>query len=110
MRLHWKPTLGSNTKLATSGPTAAPAVLNKVVIPVLFIRSSTLAWTRATMVGNKTPDKNETGNVKARHSNTICGQEARLKAPPAVFTASPGKKRYDKSTAIAVSSRRIGSN
>ena len=85
-------------------------MLNKVVIPVLFIRSSTLAWTTTTMVGNKIPDKNETGNIKARHSNAICGQDAMLKAPPGVFTASPGKKRYDKSTAIAVSNNRIGSN
>ena len=39
------PDAGRRTKLASSGPNAAPVVLSSVVIPVLFIRSSTLACT-----------------------------------------------------------------
>src|SRR5262245_2792016 len=58
---------------------------------------------RATMVGNTIPDKNDTGNINARHSNATCHHEAILKAPAAVFTASPGNNRYEKSTAIAAS-------
>jgi hypothetical protein len=56
------------------------------------------------MVGNKVPDKNETGNIKAAPRMAICHQEAKLKAPARVPIASPGKHRYDKSTAIAARS------
>src|SRR6267378_6106552 len=98
--------LGRSMKLARSGPAAAPVVLNSVVIPVLFIRSSTLACTRAAMLGNKTPDKKAAGTIKARHSSAICGHEARLKGPAGVLTASPGKNRYDKSVVIAARSNR----
>ena len=42
--------LGNSTKLASSGPVAAPAVLNSVVIPILFMRSRTLACTHAAIV------------------------------------------------------------
>src|SRR5436190_22389078 len=62
------------------------------------------------MVGNKIPDKNEAGNIKARHRRAICHQEARLKAPVGVLTASPGKNAYDKSTAMPVSINRTGRN
>src|SRR5919108_3984062 len=58
------------------------------------------------MVGNKIPDKNDTGNIKAKQSKAICGNKARLKALAAVLTASPGKNRYDKSIAIAASTNR----
>src|SRR5438309_863317 len=102
--------LGNNTKLASSGPIAAPVVLNSVVIPVLFIRSPTLACTRATIAGNKIPDKNAAGNIKATQSNTICGQEPILKEPVGVFTASPGKSRYDTGTTTAANNNRIARN
>src|SRR6266550_3537871 len=102
--------LGNNTKLASNGPTAAPVVLKSVVIPVLFIRSSTLACTRAIIVGNKIPDKNAAGNIKARQSNTICGQAPMLKEPLGVFTVSPGKSRYDTGTTTAANNNRIARN
>src|SRR5215475_2481579 len=102
--------LGSSTKLANSGPVAAPAVLSNVVIPVLFMRPCTLACTHVAMLGNKAPDRKAAGNIKARHRRAIWCQEARLKAPADVRTASPGKNKYDKSTAIAASSSRTGRN
>src|SRR5438477_8432083 len=98
---------GNNAKLASNGPVAAPAVLNSVVIPVLFIRSSTLACTHATIAGNKIPDKKAAGSIKAAQSNAICGQEARLKGPDGAFTASPGKSRYAIGTTIAADNKRI---
>src|SRR5712691_10116832 len=101
--------LGNSTKLATSGPSAPPVVLNSVVTPVLFIRSSTLDCTCATMPGNTMPDKNETGNIKASESSPICGHDVTLKEPAGVLIISPGKKKYESNATVAASSKNIGS-
>ena len=101
---------GNTTKLASSGPVAAPAVLNRVVIPVLFIRSPTLDCTCATIAGNRIPDRSAAGNIRATQSSAICGQEPMLKGPVGALTASPGKSRYDTRTTIAANNNRIASN
>ena len=102
--------VGNSTKLASSGPVAAPIVLNRVARPVLFIRSPTLIWTRATIAGNKIPDSNETGNIKAKESRPISRQESRLKGPALGRTAAPGKNKYERSVVIPARSNKTGSS
>ena len=85
-------------------------VLKRVVRPVLFIRSPTLVWTRATMAGNKIPESNATGNIKAKDSRPISRQESKLNRPALVRTAAPGKNKYERSVVIPASSNNTGSD
>ena len=96
------------TKLATNGPIAAPVVLSSVAIPVLFIRSPTLAWTSAAIDGNRMPESNATGNINATHKTAICHQR-RSNTPVGAGINSPGKNKYERSTKIAAASNRTGS-
>ena len=100
---------GRRTKLARSGPNAAPIVLNRVVIPVLFIRSSTVACTLAAMDGNRIPETKATGNIKAVESNMIRHQ-LRSNTATDAGTSALGKNQYDSNTRTAASNSRIGRN
>src|SRR5437016_1112893 len=100
---------GRRTKLARSGPNAAPIVLNRVVIPVLFIRSPTVAWTPAAMDGNKIPETKATGNIKAAEISVIRHQ-LRSNTATDVGTSAVGKNQYDSNTRTAASNSTMGSN
>src|SRR5436190_18597708 len=102
--------VGNNTKLASSGPAAAPIVLNRVVRPVLFIRSPTLVWTSATMAGNRIPDTSAAGNIKAKDSRPVSRQEVKSNGPVLVRIAGPGKNTYERRVVIPASSNNTGSN
>jgi hypothetical protein len=96
-------------KLARSGPSAAPIVLNSVVIPVLFIRSLTAACTLAAMDGNRIPETEATGNIKAPESSVIRHQP-RSNTPTDAGISAVGKNQYDSTTRIAASNNRMGSD
>src|SRR5262245_54269241 len=100
---------GRRTKLARSGPSAAPIVLNSVVIPVLFIRSPTAACTPAAMDGNRIPDAKATGNIKAVESSVIRHQ-LRSNTTTDAGTSALGKDQYDSNTRIAATNSGMGSN
>src|SRR5438132_13625400 len=85
IKLDWKPSFGSKTKPASNGPIAAPAVLNNVVMPRLFIRLGTDSCTRAAIAGNKTPERNATGNISAHESSVISFHDYKKK----FFSLSP---------------------
>src|SRR5690349_9066316 len=95
-------------KLARSGPSAAPIVLNKVAIPALFIRSPTAACTLVAMHGKRIPESNATGNIRPIESNAIRNQ-LRSNTATDVGTSPVGKNQYDSNTRIAASNRRIDS-
>jgi hypothetical protein len=46
-------------------------------MPRLFIRLGTDSCTRAAIAGNKTPERNATGNISAHEINAICSHDSK---------------------------------